>query len=53
MPQMAFGQDDAAKQQVVKAIKSLVNSEVSMSGQVEEEMPDADENSPLEVLNVW
>ena len=47
MPQMAFGQDDSAKQQVVKAIKSLVNSEVSISGQVEEEMPDADEKSPF------
>jgi hypothetical protein len=47
MPQLAFGQDDAAKQQVVKAIRSLVNSEVSMSGQVEEEMPDADEKSPF------
>lgn len=47
MPQLAFGQDDAAKQQVVKAIKSLVNSEVSMSGQVEEELPDEDNNSPF------
>ncbi len=45
--QSVFAQDQAAKQQLIKAIKNLAGSDVSMMGQVEEELPDADTTSPL------
>jgi hypothetical protein len=45
--QSVLAQDEAAKQQLIKAIKNLAGSDVSMTGQVEEEQADADTTSPL------
>lgn len=45
--QCALGQEDAAKQQLVKAIRNLASSEVSWTGSVGEEQPEAEKKSPL------
>lgn len=52
LTQTAFGQDEAARQQLVKAIKNLASSDVSMTGQVEEEQPESDKNLPGNVQRV-
>ncbi len=44
---LSWAQDDAARQQLVKALKSLAETDVSLVGNVAEEQPESEKNSPL------